>query len=90
MRFFNQIFAKIIGCINDTEQQVKTACEFVDKKLKDLFQKNYQESTFKIQVLVAIIKSKIKTLNLEVRRYLIGWINQFLDLDLIIYVGEFL
>jgi hypothetical protein len=40
MRFFNRIFEKLIGCINDTEQVVKTACEFVDKKLKDLFEKN--------------------------------------------------
>ena len=39
MRFFNRIFEKLIGCINDTEQVVKTACEFVDKKLKDMFEK---------------------------------------------------
>lgn len=87
MRFFNQIFEKIIGCINDTEQAVTTACQFVDKKLKDLFHKNYNDAEFNINALVSILKSKIKTLNLEVRRYLIGWINQFLDLDLIVYVG---
>jgi hypothetical protein len=64
MRFFNQIFEKIIGCINDTEQAVTTACEFVDKKMKDLFHKNYYDREFDLAVLVSIIKSKIKTLNL--------------------------
>jgi hypothetical protein len=49
-------------------------CEFVDKKMRDLFHKNYLRE-FNMQHLVTIIKSKIKTLNLEVRRYLIGWIN---------------
>lgn len=36
------------------------------------------------------MKSKIKTLNIEVRRYLIGWINEFLELEFIVHVGEFL
>jgi hypothetical protein len=75
MRMFNQIFEKIIGCINDTEQMVKNSCEFVDRKMKDTFHENYNNPEFDINQLVAIIKSKIKTLNIEVRRYLIGWIN---------------
>ena len=41
MRMFNQIFEKIIGCINDTEQMVKNSCEFVDRKMKDIFNENY-------------------------------------------------
>lgn len=64
MRFFNRIFEKLIGCINDTEQVVKTACEFVDKKLKDLFEKNCSSQEYDIQEFVNILKSKIKTLNL--------------------------
>lgn len=75
MRMFNQIFEKIIGCINDTEQMVKNSCEFVDRKMKDTFNENYNNPDFDINQLVSIIKSKIKTLNIEVRRYLIGWIN---------------
>ena len=37
MRFFNQIFEKIIGCTNDTETPVKNACEFVERKMRNLF-----------------------------------------------------
>ena len=74
MRFFNQIFEKIIGCINDTEQVVRTSCDYVDIKMKDIFHQNHDKE-FNINQLVCIIKSKIKTFNLEVRRYLIGWIG---------------
>lgn len=41
-----------------------TACEFVDKKMKDLFHKNYEDREFDLGQLVSIIKAKIKTLNL--------------------------
>lgn len=43
--------------------------------MKDLFHENHDNPDFDIRQLVGIIKSKVKTLNIEVRRYLIGWIN---------------
>ena len=75
MRFFNQVFEKIIGCTNDTETAVKNACEFVERKMHNLFHENYESNDFSLPHFVAIIKAKIKTLNIEVRRFLIGWIN---------------
>ena len=92
LRLFNLIFEKIIGCVNDVDETVRDSCLFLsNNSLKDiLLSGKYDASDMNFPEFINILKLKLKTMNLEVRLFLLNWIRDIMDFDLYIYFSDFL
>lgn len=76
LRLFNLIFEKMICCINDVEETVRESCKFLNSTLKNIVL-NVDNDTEELNFpeFVNILKLKMKTMNFDVRKFLLGWIR---------------
>lgn len=71
---------------------MKDSCLFLNNNsLKDiLLSGKYDSSDMNFPEFINILKLKLKTMNLEVRLFLLNWIRDIMDFDLYIYFSDFL
>lgn len=86
-----------IGKINDMDEVVKNAANFVDKSLQTILTSSLNSNEgrleFDLEGFMNIVKAKIKSKNPGVREYLIKWIvnlNEIVSIDLLTYLPDLL
>jgi hypothetical protein len=70
---------------------VRNSSNFLNNTLKNIVlnvENNTEELNF--PEFVNILKLKMKTLNFEVRKFLLSWIREIMEMDLFIYFPDFL
>ena len=88
---FTLIFEQMMGCICDCEDSVRQSCLMLDGQLKDvLFRAEEEWSRQEWDGFVGVLKRKLKTMNMDVRRFLLGWIRNLMELNHFVYLPHFL
>ncbi|KAG1705081.1 Protein VAC14 [Nymphon striatum] len=88
--FFNNIFDSLSKLSADPDQSVRTACELMDRLMKDIVT---ESSSFDMVAFLPLLRERVFTKNTFARQFIVSWISVLdavPDIDMLVFLPEIL